>query len=164
MSGDFVHDDNLVANALRLNWEHARHIESQRLQLAAIYLAMAFGLGFVALQPGDHVIRLGAVLFGLVVTLIVWAMTHKLNSAFRVQIWLADRCAKRLVVQLPDGHNEYTALHGFIGFPRRTPGSGIMRRINVRLMFNALYATFTLGWVVLFGYLAWRMFAPGVAL
>src|SRR5882724_10269654 len=114
MTGDFVHDDNLIANALRLNWEHARHIENQRLQLAAIYLAMAFGLGFVALQPGDPFIRLGAVLLGLAITLIVWAMTHKLNSAFRIQIWLADRCAKQLVVQLPDSQDRYTALHGFI--------------------------------------------------
>src|ERR1700760_4418981 len=103
MTGDFVHDDNLVANALRLNWEQARHIESQRLQLIAVYLAMALGLGYASLQAGDHVIRLGATVFGLIVTLIAWAATHKLNGAFRTQILAADRCARRLVVQLHDG-------------------------------------------------------------
>ena len=163
MSDQFVHDDNIVAGALRLNWDHARHVEKQRLHLLAIYVAIAAALGFVALHPGDPILRVGAALVALCLTLIVWAITYKLNNAFANQIWHADRCARRLAIQSLDGNNEYIALHGYVGFPRKPPAiAGVL--LTVRLMFNVLYGTFAGTWTVLLGYLIFRLVAPAANL
>jgi hypothetical protein len=164
MSDLYLHEENLVLQALRQNWDHARHVESQRLQSTFLYVATAFGLGFVALHPGDMVLRLGATLLGLSVTLIFWAIIHKLNGAFVVQIWYADRCARHLGIRPPDGKNDLIALHAYLGFPRKAGGQfAVLRRINVRLMYNALYGAFALSWLFLLGYLVFRIIvAEGV--
>ena len=96
MSDPFIHDDNLVAAALRQNWDHARHVETQRLYLLAIYVAIAAALGYVAIHGGDPYLRLGATFLALCVTLIVWGIARKLGRAFANQVRHADRCARRL--------------------------------------------------------------------
>ena len=163
MSDAFVHDDNLVASALRQNWEHARHIEGQRIQFMAVYVAIGFGLGFVATHPGDPFVRIGAALLAFCITLIVWAITYKLGLAFANQIRHADRCARRLAIQTLDGNNEYIALHDYIGFPRKPPAvAGVL--LTVRQMFSLFYATCTLAWAVFAGYLMFLSFTPAANL
>lgn len=140
-----------------MNWDHARHVEVQRLQSTALYLVAALGLGFAAIQPGDPFVKIAASALGLSITLFFWAMTHKLNSAFTNQIWYADRCARRLGIASSDGHHELVAIYAFLGFPRKAPGPyAFIRQINVRLMFHFLYCSFALGWLFLFAYLIVR--------
>lgn len=164
MTDPYLHEDDLVTQALRLNWDHARHVEIQRLQLTAVYVAMAFGLGLAALHPGDPVIRIGAAVLGSCVTLICWGMTHKLNRAFVNLIEHADRCARRLGIREWDErseHEEFVALHAFLGFPRMARERvSIVRRSNVRVMFHLLYGGFALTWLILLAYLIFRIFAP----
>ena len=163
MSDEYIHDDNLVVAALRLNWDHARHVEMQRLYLLAIYAVFSAALGYLALHGGDPFLRVGAILIALCVTAIIWSMTHKLGRAFATQVWHADRCARRLVIQPLDGSNEYVALHGYIGFPRKPPAlAGVL--LTVRLMFDLLYGTLAGAWVILFGYLLFRFVAPAAVL
>jgi hypothetical protein len=164
MSDTFIHDDNLVTRAFRLNWERARHIEGQRIQLMAIYVAIAVAVGYVGIYAGDPLIRLGAVLLGVCMTLIGWAMTDQLNNDLINQLAHADRCARRLVVQTVDGRNEFIALHGFVGFPRKPPVLFGRVHIDMRLMFNVFYATIALAWLLQLGYLVFRMLVPGVEL
>ena len=163
MSDPFIHDDNLVAAALRQNWDHARHVETQRLYLLAIYVAVAAALGYVAVHGGDPYLRLGATFLALSATVIVWGITHKLGQAFANQVRHADRCARRLAIQSLDGNNEYIALHGYIGFPRKPAGLAGLS-FTVRLMFDAFYGTVAVAWVTLLGYLAFRFFVPALAL
>lgn len=164
MSDTFVHDDNLVASALRLNWDRARHIESQRIQFMAIYAGIAVALGFAAIHPGDLLVRLGAVFLAFCVTVIVWWMTVELNKDFVNQLWHADRCARRLAVQAHDGRNEFIALHGYVGFPRKPSAPFGLVRIDMQLMLNVFYGTAALAWLVLLGYQMFRFFAPAAVL
>jgi hypothetical protein len=163
MSEPFVHDDNLVAAALRQNWDHARHVETQRLYLLAIYVAIAAALGSVAVHGGDPYLRLGTTILALCTTLIMWGIANKLGQAFANQVRHADRCARRLVVQSLDGNNEYIALHGYIGFPRK-PASFARLSLTVRLMFDAFYGTVAVAWLTLLGYLAFRFLVPAPVL
>jgi len=163
MSDPFVHDDDLVVAALRQNWDHARHIESQRLWLLAIYVAIAAALGFVAVHPGDPFLRVGATFLALCVTAIVWGVTFKLGLAFANQVWHADRCARRLAIQSLDEENRYIALHGYLGFPRKPPSIAGML-LTVRLMFNVFYGTVAAAWVILLGYLIFRYLVPAAVL
>ena len=163
MSDPFVHDDDLVVAALRQNWDHARHVEQQRLSVLAIYVALAVALGFVSVHPGDPYLRLGATFVALCQTLIVWGITRKLGQAFANQVWHADRCARHLAIQSLDEQNQYIALHGYLGFPRKPPGiAGVL--LTVRLMFNVLYGTAAVAWLILFVYLAFRQFMPAPVL
>ena len=158
-------EDQLVAQALRMNWEHARHVEVQRFQVTATYVAIAFGLGYVSIQPGDMIVRTGASVLGVCVTLVFWGMAHKLNSAFINQIRFADLCARQLGIQDPDDGGRYIALHGYLGFPRKAPGRfGFVRRVNVHRMFNWLFALLLMGWLALAGYLLFRFVAPAPSL
>jgi hypothetical protein len=159
MSDPFVHDDNLVAAARRLNWDHARHVETQRLLRLAVYSAISVALGFVSIHPGDPFLRLGAPVLGLCITPIVWAITHKLGLAFANQIRLADRCANRLAIQALDGTNEYIPLHGYVGFPRKPPQFA-GKLLTVRLMFDVFYGTLAAGWLILLGYLMFHLLVP----
>jgi hypothetical protein len=163
MSDPFVHDDDLVAGALRLNWDHARHLERQRLSLLAIYVALAVALGFVSVHPGDPFLRVGAAFLALCLTPIVWGITRKLGDAFANQVRHADRCARRLAIQSLDDQNQYIALHGYLGFPRKPPTFAGML-LTVRLMFNLFYGTAAIAWLILFGYLAFRQLAPAAVL
>jgi hypothetical protein len=163
MSDQFVHDDNLVSTALRLNWDHARHIENQRLKLLAIYTAIGVALGFASIHPGDPWVRVGATLFALCITLIIWGISHKLGRAFANQVAHADRCARRLAIQPLDGSNEYIELHGYLGFPRKPPRwAGHL--LTVRLMFDVLYGTVAAIWILLLAYLLFRFLLPAPTL
>jgi hypothetical protein len=164
MSDAFIHDDNLVTRAFRLNWERARHIEAQRVQLMAVYTAIAIAIGYVGIHPGDPLVRFGALVLGFCMTLIAWAMTNQLNSDLVNQLAHADRCARRLVVQTVDGRNEFIALHGFIGFPRKPAVLFGLVNVDIRLMFNVFYAAIALAWLLQLGYLVFRMLVPGVVL
>lgn len=163
MSDQFVHDDNLVATALRQNWDHARHVERQRLSVLAIYTALAVALGFVGVHPGDPFLRVGSAFLALCLTLILWGITRKLGQAFANQVWHADRCARRLAIQSLDEQNQYIALHGYLGFPRKPPSIAGML-LTVRLMFNVFYGTAAVAWLMLLGYLAYRQLIPPIVL
>jgi hypothetical protein len=164
MSDPFIHDDTLVAAALRQNWDHARHVERQRLYLLAIYVAMAAALGSVSVHGGDPYLRVGATFLALCATLIAWGISHKLGQAFANQVWHADRCARRLAIQsLDGGSNEYIALHGYIGFPRKPVTIAGLPQ-TVRLLFDLLYGTFTVAWAILLAYMAFRQFWPAPVL
>jgi len=119
--------------------------------------------GFVSVHPGDPYLRLGATFVALCQTLIVWGITRKLGQAFANQVWHADRCARHLAIQSLDEQNQYIALHGYLGFPRKPPGiAGVL--LTVRLMFNVLYGTAAVAWLILFVYLAFRQFMPAPVL
>ena len=94
-------------------------------------------------------------------TLIVWGIARKLGRAFANQVRHADRCARRLAIQ--NANNEYIALHGYIGFPRK-PASFAGMLLTVRLMFDAFYGTVALAWLILLGYLAFRLLVPAPVL
>ena len=154
MTDSALDDDELVARALRMNWEHARHIEAQRLQLLAVHVAITLGLGYAAIYTGAPAVRVLAAELGFCLTLFCWGITHKLNSAFVFQIWQADRCARRLAVRDASRHDGFDGLHSLLGFPRKAPGP---RFLNVRTMFHFIYFAFALNWVLLLAYAVFRL-------
>jgi hypothetical protein len=164
MSDAFIYDDNLVTTAFRLNWDRARHIEIQRIRLLAVYVAIAIAVGFVGIHPGDPFVRLGALVLGFCVTVIISTMTNQLSNDLVNQLAHADRCARRLVVQTVDGRNEFIALHGFVGFPRKPFVLFGLVHFDMRLTFNVFYATIALAWLLQLGYLVFRMLVPGAVL
>jgi hypothetical protein len=159
MSDPYFHDDRLLVQVLRMNWEHARYVETQRLYLTVVYAALAAGIAYEALYSGDPVVKIAASAFGLATTLIFWGMIRKLSSEFVNQIAHADRCARQLMVQVEGGRGPIP-LHAFLGFPRKAIRPfAVLGAINVGLMFRVLFGTFTLAWVFLLGYRIFRIFA-----
>lgn len=153
-------DDELIAQALKMNWEHARHIEAQRMAALAIYVLIALGVGYGAIFAGAPAVRCLAAELGLCVTLVFWGMTHKLNRAFRNQLLHAARGAQRLTGRaLRPGES----LIDFLAFPSK-PGGGLFSQFRVGLMFHFVYAAFTLNWTLLLAYSVLRLFFPEVAL
>jgi hypothetical protein len=164
MSDPYFHDDRVIVQLLRMNWEHARYVETQRLHLTVVYAALAAGVAYEALYSGDPVVKIAAAVFGLAVTLIFWGMIRKLSSEFVNQIAHADRCARQLMVQVEGGRGPIP-IHAFLGFPRKAIRPfAVLGALNVRLMFRVLFATFTLAWMFLLGYRIFRIFVPELVL
>jgi hypothetical protein len=152
--------DDLIARSLKMNWDHARHIEAQRMGALAIYVVMALGVGYGAVFAGVPAVRCLAAELGLCLTLLFWGMTLKLNRAFRNQLMHAARCAQRLTGRaLRPGEN----LVDFIAFPIRPQGR-LFGQIRVGLMFHFIYAVFALNWILLLGYSVLRLIIPEVSL
>ncbi|MBI4204908.1 MAG: hypothetical protein HY527_07760 [Betaproteobacteria bacterium] len=152
-------DDNLISDALKLNWDHARHVETLRLRLTAVYILAVLGAGLAALESDAALIQRIAAILGLLISLFCWAMTHKWNAEFVNQIQCADRCARRLRVTSTSDQNSSEELHSYIGFPK--PDPLLPKTINVRRMFNWFYITFIAVWVVVVLY-AFSEPAPAV--
>ena len=144
-------DRELLLEVMQMNWQHARHIETQRIALNLAYVgamgaSIAYALGKET-KPIPMLIIAAAALF---LTLLCWGMTRKWNLAFQNQIIKADKCAKLLLVGIsPDGETQLTKLHSFVGFPVTDPR---FPWLNVRRMFAALYIGSALTWVALLGY------------
>jgi hypothetical protein len=152
--------DDLIVRSLQMNWDHARHIEAQRMGALATYVVMALGLGYAAIFAEPGAVRWLASELGLCATLVFWGVTHKLNRAFRNQLMHAARGAQRLTAgALRPGES----LIDFLAFPSR-PSRGVFGQIRVGLMFHFIYAVFALNWALLLGYMALRLFMPEVAL
>jgi hypothetical protein len=152
--------DDLVAQALKMNWDHARHIEAQRMRSLAIYVLAALGIGYAALYAGAPAVRCLATELGLILTLAFWGMTYKLNREFRNQLIHAARSAQRLTGSvLPQGEN----LVDFLAFPY-PPGGRLFDQIRVGVMFHLIYAAFALNWILLLAYTVLRLFIPEASL
>lgn len=161
MTDPYHYDDQFLVQALRMNWEHARHIETQRLYCLAVYVTTAAGLAFGALTSGDYYVKLGASVCGLMLTFPFWGLTHKFNNAIRIQISRADDCARRLILQTADKRGPIP-LHAFLGFPRKLRPPFSM--INVRRMFEVVYGTCATGWLLFCCYLVFRLVVPTMIL
>ena len=147
----------LILEALKLNWEHARHVEKQRNTLALAYAGAMLAAGAVALEKDNLPINIGASIAGVFVTLLCWGMTHKWNLAFATQIQKADLCAKALTIVKSGGVGvSALLLHSFIGFPRRDPN---LRWLNIRLLFDILYGVTSLFWILFLAFKVYRAFA-----
>ena len=153
-------NNDLIVQALKSNLTHARHVEQQRLQALAIYVAMALGLGYAAIYAATPAVRILASELGLCLTLAFWGMAFKLNAAFTRQISHAARCAELLAIDVqPDVRD----LFDLIGFPRSASASPL-GQITVRLMFHMIYAAFVLNWLLLLGYSVLRVVLPEASL
>ncbi len=152
--------DALIVQALKSNLAHARHVERQRLQALAIYVAIALGLGYASIYAVTPAVRILAAELGLCLTLAFWGMAFKLNAAFVRHIASAARCSELLVI---DGHPGVRDLFDLMGFPRRASASRL-RQITVRLMIHLIYAAFALNWLFLLGYSVLRLFVPETVL
>lgn len=148
--------DALIVEALKSNLALARHVERQRLQVLAIYVAVTLGLGYGAIYAVTPAIRVLAAELGLCLALAFWGLTYKLNAAFARQIAYAARCSELLVI---DGHSGLHDLFDLIGFPRSAPASRL-QQISARLMFHIIYAAFALNWFLLLGYSLLRLAIP----
>jgi hypothetical protein len=151
--------DELVVQALKMNWDHARHIEAQRMGALAIYGVMTLGIGYAAIYAGAPAVRCLAAELGLVVTLVFWGMTQKLNRAFRNQLVHAARSAQHLSARLL---RQGESLFDLLAFPRRA-ARGPLGQISVGLMFHLVYAVFALNWALLLAYTVLRLIVPGAA-
>ena len=136
--------EQLIIEALKLNWEHARHIEAQRIRLTTIYIVATLGAGMAALKSEIYWIRCIASILGFVISIFCWAMTHKWNSEFVNQIKSADKCARELKITFEENDKE---LHEYIGFPQ--PDPFMPKIINVRRMFHWFYITFIILWLII---------------
>jgi hypothetical protein len=154
-------DDDLIAQSLKMNWEHARHVEAQRMGALAIHVVMALGLGYAAIFAEPSAVRWLASELGFCATLVFWGITHKQNRAFRNQLVHAARAAQRVTTggTLRPGES----LIDFLAFPGR-PSRELFGQIRVGMMFHFIYATFALNWALLLGYMGLRLFIPEVAL
>lgn len=137
----------LLIEALKLNWEHARHVEAQRIRLTTMYIVAVLGVGLAALKSEILWIQLMASILGLVTSIFCWAMTHKWNVEFVNQIKSADKCARELKILIGRNSGSYKVLHEYIGFPK--PTSILPKVINVRCMFNLFYISFILVWLII---------------
>jgi hypothetical protein len=152
--------DDLVLQALKMNWDHARHIETQRMGALAIYMVMALGIGYGAIFAGAPAVRCLASELGLVTTLLFWGMTRKLNRAFRNQLIHAARGAQHLGDRVL---RKDESLFDFLAFPTK-PARGLLEQVRVGLMFHFIYAVFALNWVMLLGYSVLRLIVAEVSL
>ena len=152
--------DALIVEALKTNLAHARHVERQRLQGLAIYVAAALGLGYAAIYAATPAVRILASELGFCLTLAFWGLTYKLSTAFARQIAYAVRCSELLAI---DQHSGVRDLFDLIGFPRSASASRL-RQVTARLMFHLIYAAFALNWLLLMGYSLLRLAVPEAAL
>ena len=140
-------DDDLMLDALKLNWEHARHLEGQRLQMTVVYIAtLGAGVTLVADQQGAT--RALASSAGLLLTMFCWGMIDKWNLEVVNQIRTADKCARWLKVASQTTPGDTDELHAYIGFPVRRKRR-LLAKLNVRLMFTLLFIVSTVIWLVL---------------
>ena len=150
-------DKDMILEALKLNWDHARHVENQRARLAAIYLAVV-GAGVAAAVKIPLVgrQRFWALVAGLLFCLICWCMTYKWNLEFGSLIDKAEKCAKTLQVTGSDG--ERAKLYSYIGFPTQLTDSppqekhSLLKYVTVRRMFHLFYFLSAVIWLVLLYY------------
>jgi hypothetical protein len=145
-----VESDHKLLEALKSNWQHARHIEDLRLRLTTVYITTMLGAGFTAIKSEIFAIQVLGIGIGLLVTIFSWAMTHKWNVEFVNQIKKADACARRLKLIGSGSDPDQLNMHSFIGFPIRDPK---LPKLNVRLMFSLFYGSFLLAWIFLLFYL-----------
>ncbi|NQU06843.1 MAG: hypothetical protein HQ568_12170 [Calditrichaeota bacterium] len=139
-------EDNLIVEALKLNWEHARHIEAQRLRLFTAYILIMFGVGLTLLKGDLEFLRYISPILGISITLFCWIMTRKWNKEFVNQIKKADICAKKLNICSDD--NSDSNLHNYIGFPIKRVG--LDKLLNVRHSFTLIYLLFFIIWIFIF--------------
>jgi hypothetical protein len=139
-------EDNLIVEALKIDWDHARHVETQRLSLATVYILAVLGAGFAALSSDIFWVRILGSFLGLFISIFCWAMTHKWNAEFVNQIQSADKCAKRLKVNSESSQGK-EVLHSYIGFPK--PDPLLPKAINVRRMFDWFYRVFIIVWLLI---------------
>jgi hypothetical protein len=152
--------DDLVAQALKMNWDHARHLEAQRTHALAIYVLAALGIGYAALYAGAPAVRCLAAELGLILTLAFWGITYKLNREFRNQLIHAARSAQWLTGRvLQPGEN----LVDFLAFPH-PPGGRLLGQIRVGLMLHLIYAALALNWTLLLAYTVLRLVVPEASL
>jgi hypothetical protein len=145
--------DDLIVPVLQMNWEHARHIEVQRMAALAVYVVAALGIAYGAIFAAAPAVRCLLAELGICLTLVFWGMTHKLNRAFRNQLLHAARSAQRLTDRaLRPGES----LVDLLAFPRR-PDRGLLGRIRVGPMLHLLYAAFALNWCLLLAYSVLRL-------
>jgi hypothetical protein len=156
-------EDDLLIRALGMNWEHARHVENQRLQVLAVNVALGIALGYVAIYAGNLTLRVLASFLGFSSTLLFWGVTHKLNAAFSIQVLHAYRCARALAIQDNRSRDGFVGLDRYLGFPRkkRVAFIGV---INVRTMFQLFYGVLTLSWLFLLGHTVLRLVVVETAL
>ena len=157
---DLPPNDALIVQALKSNLAQARHIERQRLQAMAVYVAVTLGLGYGAIYAGAPAVRILASELGFCLTLSFWGLTYGLNAAFARQIAYAIRCSELLVI---DRHSGVRDLIDLIGFPQSTSASRLQQD-TVCLMFHLIYAAFALNWLLLLGYSLLRLVVPEAAL
>ncbi|MCX5874823.1 MAG: hypothetical protein NT087_00720, partial [Deltaproteobacteria bacterium] len=135
----------LLVEALKLNWQHARHIEIQRIALNLAYIGlMAAFAAFVLdkdLKPVSTLIVIHVAVF---LTFLCWGMTSKWNLAFQKQIQKADACARTL--QMSGNQNNILSLHEFVGFP--APDKSLTR-LTVRGMFSILHWGIFSIWIII---------------
>jgi hypothetical protein len=147
-----MEDEEKLLEALKSNWQHARHVETLRSQFAGGYVAIASAiLLYVFRYVGEFSSVIGA-FTGFFLTLVCWGMTHKWNLSFVNQIKKADICAHSLKFKSPINGNE--DMHAVMGFPIR---DRILKKLSVRLMFNLLYFSFTIVWLVIIRYVIIRV-------
>jgi hypothetical protein len=140
-------DDDLIVEALKIDWDHARHVETQRLRLVTVYIIAVLGAGLAAMKSDMPWIQGLASIVGLLISAFCWAMTHKWNAEFVNQIKSAELCARRLKVTSLASPEETEELFSYIGFPK--PDPFLPKVINVRRMFNWFYAVFIVVWLII---------------
>ena len=146
LSAPGVAGDLLLLEALKLNWEHARHVEKQRNTLVIAYAGAMLAAGAVALSRDAQIPREAACLAGFLITVLCWGMTYKWNLAFDNQIRKADLCARSLsLLETSLAGSQLHILHSYIGFPIRDKR---LPTLNVKLMFNFLYGLATIAWLL----------------
>ena len=141
-------NEEKLLEALRSNWEHARHIENLRLQMASGYIFAMLGAGAAVFEVEQIVFQYFGAIIGLLISVFCFGMTMKWNDAFDNQIKKADKCAK--ILRLSDINNN---MHDFMGFPIRKK---YYEWLNVRLMYVLFYLSFIFIWISIISYFTWK--------
>ena len=135
-----LEDDQKILEALKSNFQHARHIEDLRLRMALGYIVATFGAGFVGIKGDAIELQITGCLAGFLLTMFCWGMTLKWNIEFANQIQRADACAKALKISAECGLDARN-MHALMGFPRPN-------RPSVRFWFHLFYLAYAAAWII----------------
>jgi hypothetical protein len=131
--------DQKIIEALKSNFQHARHIEDLRLRMALAYILSTLGTGFAVIKGSGLEFQLTGCLAGLFLTIFCWIMTRKWNREFNNQIIKADKCARKLEFYDSDGIN-VANLHQIMGFP-------LPIKPSVGFLFHCFYLVYAIAWI-----------------
>jgi hypothetical protein len=134
--------DEMLPKVFEQNWEHARHVEIQRLNFTSIYGAIVAGTLALGLREDTSLVQRIMLLFVLlIISIFGFFMTLKWNSEFRNHI-------KKIDLMVSDPRIN---LKHYMGLP-------LSIKPKVRWIFSLFYATLGALWYgSVFWYSAMRM-------
>lgn len=154
----------MVTEIVKVNMDHARHIEAQRMLLAigygvAMYTLLPSTLNY---EPDDLIAKTAYSFLGLLVTILSGAMTYKWNEAFTRWIKAAEAVATSMKASsaADDDAGKLRMLFGFKDRENTRASNTFIGNVGASRMFNMLYVGAAAIWVVV---IARNLAAAGIA-